>query len=416
MPQFSLCMPLPLPVAAHPDPFAALQLTSHFQPIFSLAHQRVVGHEALVRASDEQGRPLPPPQLFGRCRHPADRQWLDEQLCALHLSAFADQCQDNNWLFLNLDAESFLRAGRDGGLPQFERQLQSWGLPPQQLVIEVLENAVADDADFGRAVAWFRERGCLLALDDFGAGHSNFDRVWQIRPEIVKLDRRWLTQAVHSSQVRRILVQMTSLLHECGALVLMEGVETAEEASLVLEADIDFVQGFYFGRPQPLLLAPQQANSAIDAIWHSFDAQWQADRHRHQSQLLPYINAIGYASVLLSAGRSMAEACASVLELADAQFCYLLDERGQQIGANLWAAHGQRHSPLKLLPLSDAQGARWALRPYFRRALDNFGKVQVTRPYLSISSGTLCLTLSVSFRAAEVKRVLCADVRLAESG
>lgn len=416
MPQFSLCTPLPLPAAPCADPFAALQLSSHFQPIFSLAHQRVVGHEALVRARDEQGLALPPPQLFGRCRDLGDRLWLDEQLCALHLSGFAGQCRDNNWLFLNLDAESFLRAGRDGGLPQFERQLQAWGLPPQQLVIEVLENAVADDADFSRAVAWFRQQGCLLALDDFGAGHSNFDRVWQIRPEIVKLDRRWLTQAVHSSQVRRILVQMTSLLHECGALVLMEGVETAEEAGLVLEADIDFVQGFYFGRPQPSLLALDQANSAIDAIWRSFDEQWHADRHRHQSQLLPYINAIGYASVLLSAGRSMEEACGSFLELADAQFCYLLDDRGQQIGANLWSAHARRRSPLKLLPLSDAQGARWALRPYFRRALDCFGKVQVTRPYLSISSGSLCLTLSVSFRAGDSKRVLCGDVRLPETG
>lgn len=118
--------------------------------------------------------------------------------------------------------------------------------------------------------------------------------------------------------------------------------------------------------------------------------------------------------MLLSAGRSMGESCASFLQLAEAEFCYLLDARGEQIGHNLWAEHAQRRDNRRFLPLNDAEGARWALRPYFRRAIDNFGRVQTTRPYLSISGAGLCVTLSVSFKHNGEKRVLCGDICLAD--
>ena len=51
------------------------------------------------------------------------------------------------------------------------------------------------------------EEGVRLALDDFGAGHSNFDRVWRIRPEIVKLDRSLVQRALKSQRVARMLAQ-----------------------------------------------------------------------------------------------------------------------------------------------------------------------------------------------------------------
>ena len=125
----------------------------------------------------------------------------------------------------------------------------------------------------------------------------------------------------------------------------------------------------------------------------------------------PYINAIGYASVLLSAGRPVAEACASFLELPLADFCYLLDREGRQIGVNEWSAAFCPDKDPRLAPLWDSRGARWARSPYFRRAIENFGRVQVTRPYLSVSSARLCITVSVSFKLGDTTCVICGDLR-----
>lgn len=391
----------------------ALQLFSHFQPIISLSHRRAVGHEALMRGRRrDDGSPVSPLEILVSRKSSDDILELDRLSRLVHLKNFARQADASNWLFLNMHAEVFLRAGRSGNSPIFLDMLLQTGIQPQQIVIEVLENAVRDDADFGQAVDFFRSLGCLIALDDFGAGHSNFDRVWQIQPEIVKLDRSLILQAGQKEHVRRVLVQMVSLLHECGALVLMEGIETREEAHIALEADVDFVQGFYFARPQAELLAAEQPPAVIQELWQSFDDDWQNDRSAYQEKVAPYLNALGYASVLLSAGRGMEEACASFLALPGAEFCYLLDAHGQQIGANHGAAHAEPNQDARFRPLADAANARWARRPYFRRAIDAFGKVQITRPYLSISSARLCVTLSASFRHGDEKRVVCGDVRL----
>jgi EAL domain-containing protein (putative c-di-GMP-specific phosphodiesterase class I) len=94
-------------------------------------------------------------------------------------------------------------------------------------VIEILEQSVKDALQLGEAVQFFRNQGYLIALDDFGAGHSNFDRVWNLQPDIVKLDRSMIMRAGHNMRIRRMMPVMVSLLHEVGSLVLMEGVETA---------------------------------------------------------------------------------------------------------------------------------------------------------------------------------------------
>jgi hypothetical protein len=107
----------------------------------------------------------------------------------------------------------------------------------------------------------------------------------------------------------------------------------------------------------------------------------------------------------------MEEACASFLELSNSEFCYVLDAYGLQIGTNLWAVDATPNRDPRFTPVAGGAGARWARRPYFRRAIDNFGKVQVTRPYLSISSAQLCVTLSCSFKVDGELRVLCGDVR-----
>jgi EAL domain-containing protein (putative c-di-GMP-specific phosphodiesterase class I) len=92
-----------------------------------------------------------------------------------------------------------------------------------------------------RFISHFRQLGCLIAIDDFGAGHSNFDRIWDLQPDIVKIDRRLIQDAGHSRRVERILTGIVSLLHEAGSLVVVEGVETEDEALVAIAANADMV-------------------------------------------------------------------------------------------------------------------------------------------------------------------------------
>lgn len=376
--------------------FKGLALASHFQPIYSVSHSRVVGHEALLRAHDAEGHAVPPTEVFQRCEEDGDADWCDTLSRGLHVHNFVAQEHDDNWLFLNIRPEALLDMTQDDTGAHLVSVLAKLDLPFNSVVLELLESEIPSGQAFLDAVEKARARGVLIALDDFGAGHSNFDRVWSIRPDIVKLDRSLVTGMAGDVERQRVVSQMVSLLHECNALVLMEGIETEEEALLALEADVDFVQGFYFCRPQPELRT--NANEPKLKALHGKLARFRQEQRRHQKDLIaPYQNAVGYATILLSAGRSHDDAFSGFMTLPGTDLCYVLDENGFQVGNNVWSAQGLIHSGIGFGPMSRSEGACWARRPYFKRALQNPGKVQVTRPYRSLNGTGMTVTVSCAY-------------------
>jgi EAL domain-containing protein (putative c-di-GMP-specific phosphodiesterase class I) len=389
----------------------ALRLSSHFQPIYSLPHRRPVGYEALVRVQGAGAAELPPLTFFEGLSS-FDEQLHADRLCRLlHVHNYVQQGQTDGWLFLNIHPSVFVHGAlRAPLLEQAVDVVGRLGLPPQRIVFEVTEAVLANEDDFEAAVANARETGCLLALDDFGAGHSNFDRVWRVRPEIVKLDRSLLSRAMGSSQIARVMTQMVSLLHECGALVLLEGVETQDEALLALDADIDLVQGYAFGRPQPDLLAPHQYSTEIERAWTLLDERHAEGRGAYARRLAPFQAALKKALPALRQGQSLRAACAALLALPEVQLCYLLDEQGRALGPAVAPAQQRLDADQRFAPIEQAGDARWSRRAYFRRAVTELGQVQMTRPYLSLNGARMCVTVSLAFWCQAKLQVLCADL------
>jgi EAL domain-containing protein (putative c-di-GMP-specific phosphodiesterase class I) len=387
--------------------FGTSRLDSHFQPIFSLSHQRVIGCEGLLRASDGADRPLSPLALIADARQRGELVTLDRLARLLHV--LNRPLGENQWLFLNVHPEVFVDAGTRNGF--MAELLAQEGLAANDVVIEVLEDAIRDEARFTATVERLRAEGFLIALDDFGAGHSNFDRVWTVQPEIVKLDRSFAVRMEHDAGARRLMPRIVNLLHEAGSLVLLEGIETETQARIALDSDIDFVQGYYFARPAPRPENITAARLRIAALWQDFSARDAAASIGQHELIAPYRNALGYASVLIAAGRPPEEACAGFLELSLANFCYLLDRTGRQIGENKWGTRsGAARPSVRFRPLANASEARWSRRPYFRRAIRQLDRVQVTRPYLSATTAELCVTLSVGFLHQGEPCVLCGDI------
>jgi EAL domain-containing protein (putative c-di-GMP-specific phosphodiesterase class I) len=389
-----------------------VKLRSAFQPIFSLSHQRIVGHEALIRATDPRGKLIPPKVLFDGCRTVEALRLLDDTCLKLHTHGFANSASEAQWLFLNVDASLF--AGRRLSTPAetMAKVAAKARLEPRQIVIEILEGAVPEGPEFEAEVRELRDLGFLVALDDFGAGHSNFDRVFRLRPHIVKLDRSVIIRASQDDTVRRVTAQMISLLHECGALVLVEGVETSEEAYIALDADADFVQGFHFAMPSAKPMQSARHSQAMQDVWDVCEARADVDMRHYKERVRPYAEALMHARDRLEEGESLASACDAFLSLEDADACYVLDARGLQVGENLYR-EPLDHTPMlhdQFAPLQDTAGACWSRRPYFRRAVAAPGMLQVTRPYLTMQSLRMCVTLSLSFETREGLLIVCADM------
>mgnify|MGYP005848167485 FL=1 len=387
--------------------WAGHRLCSHLQPIVSFSHRRVVGHEGLVRATDAAGEAVPPLTLLRQADTAAELIDLDRSCRYLHIGQAAAFGVDG-YLFLNMHPLAFASMHSTDCASFMRETAAAFDLPPERLVIEITEDVLTDDSSFESSVLYLRDLGCRIALDDFGAGHSNFDRVWRLKPEIVKLDRDFAVRAAIDESARRLLPQIVELLHEAGSLVLLEGIETAEQARIAMAADVDFAQGYFFGRPSGEAPDPAQSVAAIDAVWTDYDASQADDTRCYRERISDYVNAIGHAASLLADRRSADEALRLFLGQPGALRCYMLDEQGFQISRNI-PAHGERLAE-GITPESDAARSRWSRRPYFRRAMETPGRVCVTRPYLCISSAVLCVTVSICFQAGGQRRVLCGDV------
>ena len=396
--------------AAATSEYLGYRLASHFQPIYSLTHHHAVGHEALLRATTlASGAPVPPMELFASVEGDEARVSLDRAALLQHLAAYAGR-NANEWLFLNMHPRS-LACPSGLSIREIDDAFARHGLRPDQVVIEVLESTLPDDAGFDRRIEELRELGCLVSLDDFGAGHSNFDRVFRLQPEIVKLDRSVVVRAEVDPHARRIASQMVSLLHECGCLVLMEGIETDEGAYTALRCDVDFVQGYHFGRPAPDL-AGGAGLHALRAAWDRFDRQSASDDRLWQEQMSPYKQSIELASVLLAGGASIDDACKRFLSQPGADMCYLLDKRGRQVVRNAFRdglSTATLESVARFAPLHDTRDARWSRRAYFRHAQAAPNIAQVTRPYMTLQGSRMCFTVSIQFERAGELLILCGD-------
>ncbi len=227
-----------------------LRLRTHFQPVYCVRRGDCTGHEALIRVSQLDGSPFDTDRLFAEV--PADRRLLLDWVCrALHLRNFATVDPGEGTLFMNIDPRAAVEDAASAAA--FGNLIRYYGLPPDRICVEILDNECADEGLLREAVAEYRGLGAMIAMDDFGVGRSNFDRVQALRPDVVKVDRAILAKGVGDAKARAMLPSIVELLHQMGTKVAIEGVETAPGALLAMEAGGDYLQGTYFATPAATL-------------------------------------------------------------------------------------------------------------------------------------------------------------------
>jgi EAL domain-containing protein (putative c-di-GMP-specific phosphodiesterase class I) len=224
------------------------KLATHFQPIYCVRRAKCLGYEALMRVTDAGGNSIRPDDFLAAAE-PDNRVLLDWACRALHLRNYAIVDPGDRTLFLNVHPEAAVKDAKSGR--QFADLIRYYGLVPKRVCVEVLEADCADEGLLREAVAVYRSLGLSIAMDDFGIARSNFDRIVRLRPDVVKIDRSLLADAVlGEARARRMLSGIIELLHEANAKVAIEGIETAAEARVAIDAKADYLQGFHFCRPE----------------------------------------------------------------------------------------------------------------------------------------------------------------------
>lgn len=226
-----------------------LTITTHFQPILRIRPVECAGYEALLRAVDANGAAVEPQAVFRQALAAGRLVELDRTCRALHLRNFATVDPGEGKLFLNVHPDA---AVEDLASPrEFGALIRYYGLSAKRVCVEILPSTCLREERLADAAAAYRGLGATVAVDHFASGSSNFDRVAAIRPPLVKLRRAVIADAVGRAKAGRRVDAVIELLREAGAQVVLEDVETSQDALLAIAAGAAYAQGNYLASPSP---------------------------------------------------------------------------------------------------------------------------------------------------------------------
>ena len=220
---------------------------SLYQPIVDLDTGIPVAYEALARGP--QGSPLESPgALFGVAHELGLVAELDRACRTAAIEgALAARLPPPLALFVNVEPAAVL--GDDAPLTH-EAELRAGRL---RVVVELTERALTDrPAEVLAAVAWLRERGCGIALDDVGVDERSLALMPFLAPDVIKLDMSLIQSRGTTPVAARVLNAVAAEAERTGAILLAEGIETEEHLARARAVGATLGQGWLFGRPGPL--------------------------------------------------------------------------------------------------------------------------------------------------------------------
>ncbi len=214
-----------------PTPF---EIVPHVQPIVALTAGTVSGYEVLTRFRDS-ARPVE--EIFGAA-------WADGRGPALEAAAIEAALRlegrpASTYLAVNVSPRAFTAAA----------VIRALDVDLDDVVVELTEAHNVPREELRRVAGWLRERGARVAIDDVGTGYAGLERIIDLSPDLIKLDRT-LVVALRQDRVSRAMVEsLVRFAVRSGAAVCAEGIETQEQLEVVAELDVTFGQGFLFGYP-----------------------------------------------------------------------------------------------------------------------------------------------------------------------
>ncbi|WP_438872628.1 putative bifunctional diguanylate cyclase/phosphodiesterase [Paractinoplanes pyxinae] len=224
------------------------QLRLVFQPVVALPSMRPVGAEALLRWTHPTLGAVRPDEFIPVAEESGliNRigSWVLEQ-ATIQLAEWLSRGHDV-WVSVNLSPKELHAADYAG---QVADVLERHGVPPQRLVLEVTEHAVATDMEeLISRLAELRATGVRIALDDFGAGYSSLGQLRTLPVDILKIDHALVAEPESRTGMAAPLVDVVVRMgHRLGLEVLAEGIGTPAQRAAVEEAGCRLGQGSLFG-------------------------------------------------------------------------------------------------------------------------------------------------------------------------
>jgi EAL domain-containing protein (putative c-di-GMP-specific phosphodiesterase class I) len=221
------------------------------QPIIDVSTNKIYAWEMLTRGPERTifESPL---TLFSVARQTGKLYELEMIVFEKVLQQIkATNCRQD--IFVNCTP---LTLGNMSFIHDLKRLMESFkGISPRQITFEITErDSIEEVKDFIHNIKILRLMGFKIAIDDTGAGYASLNTISEVMPDIIKIDRSVIENIDKNSVKESMLKGLLLVAKEAGSLVVAEGIENEEEASVLTRNKVDLAQGYYYARPGLLVV------------------------------------------------------------------------------------------------------------------------------------------------------------------
>ncbi len=233
-------------------------ITAYYQPIMDIKTKKIEKYETLMRIKKDNGSIYSPSEFLEIAKHSKLYPPLSRSLIK---KAFENFQHSSNEFSINLSFLDILNQTTIDFILKLlcEYDIGSW------VVFEILESEGIDNYDIVlEFIEMVKSYGAKIAIDDFGSGYSNFERIVKLQPDYIKIDGSIIRNIDKNEDMKIISQTIVDFAQKLGVKTVAEYVHSKTIFDIVEEMGVDFAQGYYIGEPSPRLLS--KSKSIVDII------------------------------------------------------------------------------------------------------------------------------------------------------
>lgn len=384
-----------------------------FEPVVSIVKKSVIGLEAKwIGSPDDRGNIIGRDTLIKQ----GDKEGITIDIDRLYrekaIERFSSVYSSNRELLLFLDIDiSIIDKYIGSGI--LLNVVNQFHIEPRNIVLEIVESKIDDIEAMQKFINFYRSRGFLIGLKDLGSGFSNLDRIFYVEPDIIKINSTITNEISYDYYKQEIFKSLVNLCKKIGSLIIVDDVESEEEAMIVMELGADMLQGNVFTEnvsKNGLKMSALQnkiEKTAVKFIKYMSDEinAKEATNREYGSIITNILNELSN-----SGKQDFDDKIEKMLDKFSVLECiYILDENGKQVSdtvtkcRNMLAQKALIFQPAK-------KGTDHSLKKYYYFPKSMSLNRYITEPYISLATGNLCITISSEFKSKDGEKfILCID-------
>jgi len=374
----------------------------YFQPIIEIASGKIAGYEALARTKNENNIAISAGSLFTDPGIQASTKLAIDRCLRNQAIEYFSKHKNAGFLSLNISPDWVDLLDKNNTIPTIG-MIDKLSIDPSRILIEITERT-GTIGNLRRLTEEYQRLGLQVAIDDFGAGASQVDRIIELEPDYIKIDMKLFKSAAKGGTAANVLLSITLIAQRAGCKIICEGIETKEEFFFAIDCGADYIQGWLFKEAIPEVIADDSFSSKVSHLKRLYlekkSQRLKNSVDHNKTVSMSVIDLNNYLRTIGTTPEDIQKFQFFKMSRLNIVRFYICDSQGTQISVNYELKQNN------IVMVDTYLKYNWCHRPYFPLliAIQGFydDHVIVSEPYKDINSEAMCKTYCLFISSCQI--------------